>query len=109
MIHKLYAIMTAAWESSTINSEWKRELVISVWRGKGKLLARKALGHLLLMPIWSQLLKLERPTTPVFLILSHLSTPYSQTRAFQHTLTGPCWSDIPAPAYHLTRLETRAK
>ncbi len=35
MIHGLHAVLTAFWQSGTIPSDWKRGLVVPIWKGKG--------------------------------------------------------------------------
>ncbi|MEL6802745.1 MAG: reverse transcriptase domain-containing protein, partial [Bacteroidota bacterium] len=70
----LHAVLTAVWQSGTIPPDWKRGLVVPIWKGKGDrqdcnnyrgitLLSvpGKVFAHLLLMRIRSQLLKLQRP------------------------------------------------
>ena len=74
MIHGLHAVLTAVWQSGTIPPDWKRGLVVPIWKGKGDrqdcnnyrgitLLSvpGKVLAHLLLTRMRSQLLKLQRP------------------------------------------------
>ena len=74
MIHGLHAVLSAVWQSGTIPPDWKRGLVVPIWKGKGcrqdcnnyrgiTLLSvpGKVLAHLLLMRIRSQLLKYQRP------------------------------------------------
>ncbi|KAG0720355.1 Protein lin-10 [Chionoecetes opilio] len=74
MIRGLHAVLTAVWQSSTIPPDWKRGLVVPIWKGKGDrqdcnnyhgitLLSvpGKVLAHLLLTRIRSHLLKHQRP------------------------------------------------
>ena len=74
MIHGLHAVLSAVWQSGTIPPDWKRGLVVPIWKGKGDrqdcnnyrgitLLSvpGKVLAHVLLMRIRSQLLKYQRP------------------------------------------------
>ena len=74
MIHGLHAVLTAVWHSGTIPPDWKRGLVIPLWKGKGSrqdcgnyrgitLLSvpGKVLAHILLMRIRPHLLKHQRP------------------------------------------------
>ena len=74
MIHGLHAVLSAIWQSGTIPSDWKKGLVVPIWKGKGDrqdcnnyrgitLLSvpGKVLAHVLLMRIRSQLLKYQRP------------------------------------------------
>ena len=74
MIRGLHAVLTAVWHSGTIPPDWKRGLVIPIWKGKGDrqncnnyhrimLLSvpGKVLAYLLLMRICSHLLKYQRP------------------------------------------------
>ena len=74
MIHGLHAVLTAVWHSGTILLDWKRELVVPIWKGKGDhqdcknyrritLLSvpGKVLVHLQLMRIRSHLPKYQRP------------------------------------------------
>ena len=35
MIRGLRAVLTAVWHSGTIPSDWKKELVVPIWKGKG--------------------------------------------------------------------------
>ena len=35
MIRGLHAVLTAVWHSGTIPPDWKRGLVISIWKGNG--------------------------------------------------------------------------
>ena len=70
MIRGLHAVLTAVWHSDTIPPDWKRGLVVSIWKGKGDrqdcnnyreitLLSvpGKVAAHLLLMRVHSHLLK----------------------------------------------------
>ncbi|KAG0713639.1 Pikachurin [Chionoecetes opilio] len=74
MIRGLQAVLTAVWQSGTIPPDWKRGLVVPIWKGKGDrqdcnnyrgitLLSvpGKVLVHLLLTQIRSHLLKHQRP------------------------------------------------
>ena len=74
MTRGLHAVLTAVWHSGTIPPDWKRGLVVPIWKGKGDrqdcnnyrgitLLSvpGKVLAHLLLMRIRSHLLKYQRP------------------------------------------------
>ena len=74
MIRGLHAVLSAVWQSGTIPPDWKRGLVVPIWKGKGDrqdcnnyrgitLLSvpGKVLAHLLLMRIRSQLLRYQRP------------------------------------------------
>ncbi|KAG0723026.1 LINE-1 retrotransposable element ORF2 protein [Chionoecetes opilio] len=74
MIRGLHAALTAVWQSGTIPPDWKRGLVVPIWKGKGDrqdcnnyrgitLLSvpGKVLAHLLLTRIHSHLLKHQRP------------------------------------------------
>ena len=74
MTRGLHAVLTAVWQSGTIPPDWKRGLVVPIWKGKGDrqdcnnyrgitLLSvpGKVLAHLLLMRIRGHLLKLQRP------------------------------------------------
>ena len=74
MIQGLHAVLCAVWRSGTIPPDWKRGLVVPIWKGKGcrqdcnnyrgiTLLSvpGKVLAHLLLMRVRSQLLKYQRP------------------------------------------------
>ena len=74
MIHGLHAVLCAVWRSGTIPPDWKRGLVVPIWKGKGcrqdcnnyrgiTLLSvpGKVLAHLLLMRVRSQMLKCQRP------------------------------------------------
>ncbi|KAG0727434.1 LINE-1 reverse transcriptase [Chionoecetes opilio] len=74
MIHGLHAVLTAVWQSGTIPPDWKRGLVVPIWKGKGDrqdcnnyrgitLLSvpGKVLAHLLLTRIRSHLVKHQRP------------------------------------------------
>ncbi|KAG0693436.1 Transposon TX1 uncharacterized protein [Chionoecetes opilio] len=74
MIHGLHAVLTAVWQSGTIPPDWKRGLVVPIWKGKGDrqdcnnyrgitLLSvpGKVLAHLLLTRICSHLVKHQRP------------------------------------------------
>merc|ERR1712035_27581 len=74
MIHGLHAVLSAVWQSGTIPPDWKRGLVVPIWKGKGcqqdcnnyrgiTLLSvpGKVFAHLLLMRVRSQLLKYQRP------------------------------------------------
>ena len=74
MIRGLHAVLTAVWQSGTIPPDWKRGLVVPIWKGKGDrqdcnnyrgitLLSvpGKVLAHLLLMRIRNQLLMYQRP------------------------------------------------
>ena len=74
MIRGLHAILTAVWHSGTILLDWKRGLVIPIWKGKGNRqdcnnlggitllsVSGKVLTHLLLMRVRSHLLKYQRP------------------------------------------------
>ena len=74
MIHGLHAVLCAVWRTGTIPPDWKRGLVVPIWKGKGDrqdcnnyrgitLLSvpGKVLAHVLLMRVRSQLLKYQRP------------------------------------------------
>ena len=74
MIHGLHAVLSAVWQTGAIPPDWKKGLVIPIWKGKGDrqdcnnyrgitLLSvpGKVLAHVLLTRIRSQLLKLQRP------------------------------------------------
>ncbi|KAG0720925.1 LINE-1 retrotransposable element ORF2 protein [Chionoecetes opilio] len=74
MIRGLHAVLAAVWQSGTIPPDWKRGLVVPIWKGKGDrqdcnnyrgitLLSvpGKVLAHLLLTRIRSHLLKHQRP------------------------------------------------
>ncbi|KAG0725535.1 Alpha-N-acetylglucosaminidase [Chionoecetes opilio] len=74
MIRGLHAVLTAVWQSGTIPPDWKRGLVVPIWKGKGDrqdcnnyrsitLLSvpGKVLAHLLLMWIRNHLVKHQRP------------------------------------------------
>ena len=74
MTRGLHAVLSAVWQSGTIPPDWKRGLVVPIWKGKGDrqdcnnyrgitLLSvpGKVLAHLLLMRIRSQLLRYQRP------------------------------------------------
>ncbi|KAG0718623.1 Transient receptor potential channel pyrexia [Chionoecetes opilio] len=74
MIRGLHAVLTVVWQSGTIPPDWKRGLVVPIWKGKGDrqdcnnyrgitLLSvpGKVLAHLLLARIRSHLLKHQRP------------------------------------------------
>ena len=74
MIHGLHAVLTAVWHSGTIPLDWKKGLVVPIWKGKGDrqdcsnyrgitLLSvpGKVLAHLLLTRIRTHLLKHQRP------------------------------------------------
>ena len=73
-IRGLHAVLTAVWQTGTIPPDWKRGLVVPIWKGKGDrqdcnnyrgitLLSvpGKVLAHLLLMRIRGHLLKYQRP------------------------------------------------
>ncbi len=73
MIHGLHAVLTVVRQSGTIPCDWKRGLVVPIWKGKGcrqdcnnsrgvtllRVLG-KMLAHLLLMRVLSKLLKYQR-------------------------------------------------
>ena len=74
MIRGLHAVLTAVWHSGTIPPDWKKGLVVPIWKGKGDrqdcnnyrgitLLSvpGKVLAHLLLTRIRTHLLKYQRP------------------------------------------------
>ena len=74
MIRGLHAVLTAVWQSGTIPPDWKRGLVVPIWKGRGDrrdcgnyrgitLLSvpGKVLAHLLLMRIRGHLLETQRP------------------------------------------------
>ncbi|KAG0718661.1 Transposon TX1 uncharacterized protein [Chionoecetes opilio] len=74
MIRGLHAVLTAVWQSGTIPPDWKRGLVVPIWKGKGDrqdcnnyrcitLLSvpGKVFALLLLTRIRSHLLKHQRP------------------------------------------------
>ena len=74
MIRGLHTVMTAVWHSGTIPPDWKKGLVIPIWKGKGDLqdcnnyhgitllsVPGKVLAHLLLTRIRTHLLKHQRP------------------------------------------------
>ena len=80
MIRGLYTVLTAVWQSGTIPPDWKRRLIVPIWRGKGNLkdynnycgitlliVSGKVLDHLLLMWIRSYLLKHQRPEQSGFM------------------------------------------
>ena len=80
MICGLHAVLTALWHSGTIPPDWKRRLVVPIWKRKGDrqdwknyrgitLLSvpGKVLAHLLLMWIRSHLLKFQRPEQSGFI------------------------------------------
>ena len=73
MIHGSHDVLTAVWHSGTI-PEWKKALVVPIWKGKGNCqdcnnycgitlhsVPSKRLVHLLLMRIDSHLLKHQTP------------------------------------------------
>ena len=73
MIHGLHTVLTAVWHSGTVPPDWKRGLVVPIWKGKGSrqdccnyrgitLLSvpGKVLAHLLLMRIRGHLLEHQR-------------------------------------------------
>ena len=35
MTHGLYVVLTAIWYSGTIPPDWKRGLIVPIWKGKG--------------------------------------------------------------------------
>ena len=66
--------LSAVWQSGTIPPDWKRGLVVPIWKGKGDRqdcnnyrgitlfsVLGKMLAYVLLMRICSQLLKYQRP------------------------------------------------
>ena len=70
MICGLHAVLTAVWHSGTIPPNWKKGLVVPIWKGKGDhqdcnnyrgitllSIPGKVFAHLLLMRICSHLLK----------------------------------------------------
>ena len=74
MIHGLHAVLSAVWQTGTIPPDWKRGLVIPLWKGKGDqkdctnyrgitLLSvpGKVLAHLLLARVRNHLLQTQRP------------------------------------------------
>ncbi|KAG0730184.1 LINE-1 retrotransposable element ORF2 protein [Chionoecetes opilio] len=74
MIRGLHAVLTAVWQSGTIPPDWKRGLVVPIWKGKGDRqdcnnyrgitllnVPGKVLVHLLLTRIRSHLVKHQRP------------------------------------------------
>ena len=74
MIRRLQALLTAVWHSGTIPPDWKRGLVVPIWKGKGGRqdcnnyrgitlisVPGKVLAYLLLMRVRSHLLKYQRP------------------------------------------------
>ena len=74
MIHGLHAVLTAVWQTGTIPPDWKRGLVVPIWKGKGDrqdcnnyrgitLLSvpGKVLAHLLMTRVRAHLLKFQRP------------------------------------------------
>ncbi|KAG0728096.1 putative protein in type-1 retrotransposable element R1DM [Chionoecetes opilio] len=74
IIRGLHAVLTAVWQSGTIPPDWKRGLVVPIWKGKGDRqdcnnyrgitllsLPGKVLAHLLLTRIRSHLVKHQRP------------------------------------------------
>ncbi|KAG0716601.1 LINE-1 reverse transcriptase [Chionoecetes opilio] len=80
MIRGLHAVLTAVWQSGTIPPDWKRRLVVPIWKGKGDsqdcnnyrgitLLSvpGKVLAHLLLTRIRSHLVKHQRPQQSGFM------------------------------------------
>ncbi|KAG0723665.1 Dipeptidase 3 [Chionoecetes opilio] len=73
MIRGLHAVLTAVWQSGTIPPDWKRGLVVPIWKGKGDRqdcnnyrgitlfsVPGKVFTHLLLTRIRSHLLKHQR-------------------------------------------------
>ena len=81
MTRGLHAVLTAIWQSGTIPPDWKRGLVVPIWKGKGDrqdcnnyrgitLLSVpcKVLAHPLLMRIRGHLLKLQRPEQSGFTV-----------------------------------------
>ena len=76
----LHAVLTAVWHSGTIPPDWKRGLVIPIWKGKGDhqdcnnyrrimllSIPGKVFVHLLLMQVHSHLLKYQRPEQSGFI------------------------------------------
>ena len=74
MIRGLHAVLTAVWQTGSVPPDWKRGLVVPIWKGKGSrqdcnnyrgitLLSMpgKVLAHLLLMRIRGHLLEHQRP------------------------------------------------
>ena len=74
MICGLHAVLTAVWHSGTIPPDWKKGLVVPIWKGKGERqdcnnyhgitllsIPGKVLAHLLLTRIRTHLLKHQRP------------------------------------------------
>ena len=75
VIHGLHAVLSAVWQCGTISPDWKRGLVVHIWKENGCRqdcnnyrgiitlinVQGKCLAHLLLMRIHSQLLKYQRP------------------------------------------------
>ena len=74
MIRGLHDVLTAVWHSGAISPDWKKGLVVRIWKGKGDrqdcnnfrgitLLSvpGKLLAHLLLTRIRNHLLKHQRP------------------------------------------------
>ena len=73
MIRELHAVLIAVWHSGTIPPDWKRGLVIPIWKDKGDRqdcnnyrritlhsVPGKVLAHMLLMRVRSHLLKYQR-------------------------------------------------
>ena len=67
MIRGLHAVLTTVWHSGTIPPDWKKGLVVPIWKGKGDRgitllsVSGKVLAHLLLTRIRTHLLKHQRP------------------------------------------------
>lgn len=67
----LHLVLTAEWQSGNIPPDWRRGMVVPVWKGKGNAynycgiallsVPGKLLVHLLLIRICSKLPKLQSP------------------------------------------------
>ncbi len=53
MIHSLHAVLTPVWQSGTIPCDWKRGLVVPIWKGKG---CRQDMRHGHLTVTWGGVL-----------------------------------------------------
>ncbi|XP_076058978.1 uncharacterized protein LOC143035828 [Oratosquilla oratoria] len=60
MVRGLHAVLAAVWQSGTFPSNWKKDLVVSIWQGKGD---RQNCNnyHVLLTRVRSHLLKFQTP------------------------------------------------
>ena len=89
MIRGLHVTLTVVWHSGTIPPDWKRGLVVPIWKGKGDSqdcniyrgitllsVSGKMLAHLLLMRVSSHLLKYQRPEQPRLHLVSQQLTIY---------------------------------